>query len=67
MLSSPRKPPSNRLEPLASWRFTHQVKFTSSLSNTRLRKSRSRAPSMANTSSAAQAWTGGLTSLKSHS
>ena len=59
MLSSPRNPPSNRLEPSASSRFTHQVKFTSSLSNTRLRKSRSRAPSMANTSSAAQACTGG--------
>ena len=67
MLSSPRKPPSNRLEPDSSCRFTHQVKFTSSLSNTRLRKSTSVAPSMANTSSAAHACTGGFTSLKSHS
>ena len=67
MLSRPRKPPSNRLSPRASSRFTHQVKFTSSLSNTRRRKSTSRAPSMANTSSAAHAWTGGLTSSKAHS
>ena len=67
MLSSPRNPPSNRLLPSASSRLTHQVKLTSSLSKTRLRKSRSRPPSMANTSSAAHACTGGLTSPKSHS
>src|SRR6516164_5603212 len=67
MLSSPRKPPSNRLLPSASSRLTHQVKLTSSLSNTREMKSRSRPPSMENTSSAAHACTGGLTSPKSHS
>ena len=43
MLSSPRKPPSNTLLPLASLRFTHQVKFSSSLWRTRSRKSKSRA------------------------
>src|SRR5262249_38979524 len=59
MLSSPRNPPSNRLLPSASSRFTHQVKLTSSLSKTRLRKAMSRPPSMANTSRAAQARTGG--------
>ena len=32
MLSSPRKPPSNRFDPSASSRLTHQVKLTSSLS-----------------------------------
>ena len=67
MLSRPRNPPSNRFDPSASSRLTHQVKLTSSLSKIRLRKSRSRPPSMANTSSAAQACTGGLTSPKSHS
>ena len=36
MLSSPRNPPSNTFEPSRSSRFTHQVKLTSSLSNTRL-------------------------------
>jgi hypothetical protein len=54
-LSSPRNPPSNRFDPVASSRFTHQVKFTISLSNTWLRKSMSRPPSMTNTSSAAHA------------
>ena len=44
MLSRPRKPPSNRLLPSASSRLTHQVKLTSSLSKSRLRKSRSRPP-----------------------
>ena len=67
MLSSPMNPPSNRLEPLASCRFTHQVKLTNSLSKIRLRKSKSRPPSIPKTSSAAQACTGGLTSEKSHS
>src|SRR4029077_370270 len=67
MLSSPRKPPSNRLLPSASSLLTHQVKLTSSLSKIRLTKSMSRAPSIANTSTAAHACTGGLTSPKSHS
>ena len=35
----PRKPPSNRLLPWESLRFTHQVKLSSSLWNTRSRKS----------------------------
>src|SRR6185437_4675266 len=52
MLSRPRKPPSKRLLPSASSLFTHQVKLTRSLSKTRLRKSRSRPPSMANAGSA---------------
>src|SRR5271166_4149901 len=60
MLSSPMNPPSNTLRPSASSRFIHQVKFTSSLSKIRLRKSMSRPPSMAKTSSAAHACTGGL-------
>ena len=67
MLSRPRKPPSNRLDPSASWRLTHHVKLTRSFANTRSRKSTSRAPSIANTSSAAHACTGGFTSEKSHS
>src|SRR6185503_14933423 len=67
MLSSPRKPPSNRFEPSASWRLTHHVKLTSSLSKIRLRNAVSRAPSMTNTSSAAHACTGGLTSSNDHS
>ena len=44
MLSRPRKPPSNRLLPSASLRFTHQVKLSSSLWKTRSRKSRSPSP-----------------------
>ena len=48
-------------------RLTHQVKLTSSLSKMRLRKSTSRPPSIAKTSSAAQACTGGLTSSNAHS
>ena len=67
MLSRPRKPPSNRLLPSASSRLTHQVKLISSLSNTRLRKATSVPPSMAKTSRAAHACTGGFTSPKSHS
>ena len=35
----PRKPPSNRFDPSASLRLTHQPKFSSSLVNTRMRKS----------------------------
>src|ERR1039457_7196125 len=62
----PRNPPSKTLLPSLSSRLTHQVKLTSSLSKTRLRKSMSRPPSTANTSSAAQAWTGGFTSEKYH-
>ena len=46
MLSMPRKPPSNRFEPSASLRLTHQPKLSSSLPNTRVRKSWSRRPSM---------------------
>ena len=46
MLSIPRNPPSNRLDPSASLRLTHQLKFSSSLVNTRMRNSRSRLPSI---------------------
>ena len=67
MLSSPRKPPSNRLLPSASLRFTHQVKLMSSLWNTRARKSRSVEPSIWKTRTAAHACTGGLASPNSHS
>ena len=67
MLSRPRNPPSYTFLPPASSRFTHQVKFTSSLSKIRERNSVSRPSSIANTSSAAQACTGGLTSEKFHS
>ena len=38
MLSSPRKPPWNRLRSSGSLRFTHHVKFSSSRWNTRSRK-----------------------------
>ena len=48
-------------------RLTHHVKLTSSLSKIRFRKSMSWAPSIANTSSAAQACTGGFTSSNDHS
>ena len=41
MLSRPRKPPWKTLRPCASLRFTHQVKFSSSLWKTRSRKARS--------------------------
>ncbi len=47
MLSSPRKPPWNMLRPSASLRFTHQVKFSMSLWNTRSRNSRSPRPPLA--------------------
>ena len=43
MLSRPRKPPSKTFEPSRSWRFTHHVKLTSSLSKILLRKAVSRA------------------------
>ena len=45
MLSSPRKPPENRLRPAASLRLTHQVKLRSSFWNIRAKKARSRWPS----------------------
>ena len=38
MLSSPRKPPSNRFLPKRSLRFTHQLKFSSQLSKRPLEK-----------------------------
>src|SRR6202008_3846496 len=41
ILSRPRNPPSKRLRPKRSLRFTHQPKFDVSLPNIRLRKSRS--------------------------
>ncbi len=44
MLSSPRKPPWKIFIPSASLRFTHQVKFKSSLWKTRSRKARSPLP-----------------------
>src|SRR4029453_14643122 len=44
MLSSPRNPPSNTLSPDASLRFTHQVKFISSLWNMPSRNARSPFP-----------------------
>src|SRR5271165_6775854 len=71
ILSSPRKPPSNRLLPKRSLRFTHQLKFSISLANERFRNSRSplplRACSVRYKKMEAQACTGGLTSLKFHS
>ena len=44
MLSRPRKPPSKTFLPNRSLRFTHQVKFSRSLLNALLRKSRSISP-----------------------
>ena len=41
MLSRPRKPPSNTLRPDGSLRFTHQVKFSSSLEKHSCRNGRS--------------------------
>ena len=38
MLSRPRKPPSKTFLPKRSLRFTHQVKFSSSLLNARLQE-----------------------------
>ena len=71
MLSSPRKPPWKRLRPSGSLRFTHQVKFVSSRSKTRVSHARSPSPRIATsaskTCSAAHAVTGGLTSEKFHS
>ena len=71
MLSSPRNPPSKTLRPWVSLRFTHQVKFSSSLWKTRSRNARSGLPrrlcSILYTRQAAQACTGGLTSPRAHS
>ena len=71
MLSSPRKPPSNRFLPKRSLRFTHQLKFSISFANDRLRNSMSPSPlsacSVRYRKIVAQACTGGLTSLKFHS
>ena len=72
MLSSPRNPPWNRFRPSASLRFTHHVKFSSSLWKTRSRNTMSppsprRLRSIWNTRQVAQAWTGGFTSEKFHS
>src|SRR5579875_1879384 len=71
MLSSPKKPPSKTFMPSGSLRFTHQVKFKRSLCKTRSRKAKSALPrirfSILYTRQAAQAWTGGFTSLKFHS
>ncbi len=44
MLSSPRKPPEKRFRPSGSFRFTHQVKLSSSFWKTRLRNAVSRRP-----------------------
>src|SRR2546428_724959 len=60
MLSSPRKPPSKTLLPSESFRFTHHVKLSSSLWNTRSMNSGSRLPSISYTRNAAHACTGGV-------
>ena len=44
MLSSPRNPPWKTLRPSLSLRFTHQVKFSSSLWKMRSRNARSPLP-----------------------
>src|SRR3954453_8703979 len=71
MLSSPRKPPSNRFFPWRSLRLTHQVKFASSLPKERFRKSMSLRPcsacSLRCRKIVAHACTGGFTSEKFHS
>ena len=67
MLSSPMKPPWNRLLPPRSLLLVHQVKLMSSLWKTLVRKAKSVPPSSSNTRSAAHACTGGLTSEKFHS
>src|SRR5262249_43969851 len=71
ILSSPRKPPSKRFFPKRSFRFTHQVKFTTNFLKQRFRKSRLPSPCRAfwvrYRNIAAQACTGGFTSLKFHS
>ena len=67
MLSSPMKPPSNRLFPPWSLLSTHQVKLISSLWKILARKVKSVPPSISKTWIAAQACTGGLTSEKFHS
>src|SRR5262249_58774799 len=71
MLSRPRKPPSNTLLPVRSWRFTHHVKLSSSLWNERSSQSKSPLPvrlfSSRYVKMVAHACTGGLTSPKVHS
>src|SRR5580704_11217405 len=71
ILSSPRKPPSKRLWPKRSLRFTHQLKFRINFENERLRNSTSPLPcsacSVRYKKIEAQACTGGFTSLKFHS
>ncbi len=52
---------------MASSRLSHQVKFMSSLWKIRSRNPVSVRPSISQTRSAAQAWTGGFTSSKFHS
>src|SRR5215469_14836901 len=71
MLSNPRNPPSNRLLPKRSLRFTHQLKFNISLAKDLSRNLISAVPrkacSVRYRKIEAQACTGGLTSLKFHS
>ena len=49
MLSRPRKPPEKRSLPSLSWRFSHQVKLSSSLWKIRRRNSSSLRPSIVQT------------------
>ena len=71
MLSRPRKPPSKTFLPKRSFRFTHQVKLSSSLLKAALRNWTSASPcsdfSVRWRKRVAKAWTGGFTSLKFHS
>src|SRR6476469_8471041 len=70
ILSSPRNPPSNRLFPSLSFRFTHQPKVCISLRNDARRNVRARLPgnSFANmyTYCVVYEFTGGITSQKFH-
>src|SRR6516165_8291827 len=71
MLSKPRNPPSHKLFPKRSFRFTHQLKFNISLAKDLSRHLRSLVPrkacSVRYRKIEAHACTGGLTSLKFHS
>src|SRR4030095_11756726 len=72
ILSRPRNPPSKMLLPPASLRLTHHVKLSRSLWKMDSRNWRSPLPplifsSYLNTCHAANAFTGGFTSLKDHS
>src|SRR6202035_1937562 len=71
ILSIPRKPPSKILFPCSSFRFTHQVKFTSSfmymVSRNFVSAMPVRALSTLYTFQVPHAWTGGFTSEKAHS